>query len=242
MQWCSDEAYAHDLRGRCWTAPHVAPLNQFVDELRVIHPDRYVPYIAPTFGGTNARVLALFQDPGPMTFPENGGSGMLCIENDDEMSARHKAFLAEYKIDTCDVVTWNAYPWFGANWYASKKNRTPTDDIAATRTLSRFLSMLPNLRVVMLHGVVAREAWARLADYTPLDLQWAPEVEPGWVHTQNLHAIDSWHMSPAVVDPKLRTPEQIVKFTRELHDSFAEAAAELRDPRHYIPGPGEPPF
>ena len=240
MQWCSDEAYVQDLRSRSWRDPHVAPLNQFVDELSAIHPDRFVPRIAPTFGGTNARLLALFQDPGLMTSPENGGSGMLCIDNDDETSARHKAFLTEYKIDTCDVVTWNAYPWFGANRYASKKNRTTRDDIAATRSLSRFLSLLPNLEVVMLHGVVARDAWARLEEYTPLEVEGAPPVPPGWVHTRNLHVIDSWHMSPAVVDPKLRTAAQIEKFTREIHESFAEATSVLR---RYIPGgPYDPPF
>lgn len=237
VQWCSDVSYVEDLKGRCLTAPHVRPLNRLIAELRAVQPDRFIPYIAPTFGGTNARVLALFPTPGPGTYPDTGGSGMLCIENDDAMSARHKAFLSEYKIDVCDVVTWNAYPWFGSQWFEDKSVRTKQNEIAARRALSRFLSLLPNLEVVMLHGTVARKAWEKLAEYTPVDLFFAPKVEPGAIHTSRLPAIGTWHTSPAVVDPKHRTPEEIVRFTRELHEAFAEAAAILRKPR-----PDEVPF
>ncbi|MFZ2527003.1 MAG: uracil-DNA glycosylase [Rhodococcus sp. (in: high G+C Gram-positive bacteria)] len=243
MQWCSDESYARDLLRRRYD-PHVAPINTFVDKLRRVHSHRFIPYVASTFGGTNARLLALFQDPGPMTNPANPrGSGMLCVENDDETAARHKAFLAEYKIDTCDILSWNAYPWYGANWYGNKKNRTPVDELAATRALSQLLSLLPNLEVVMLHGVVAKKAWARLDEYTPLQTESGPDVEPGRVHTSRIHPVDSWHLSPRVVDPETKTPEEIDRFTRELHESFSDAAAYLR--RRFSPGyfdPYDPPF
>lgn len=226
MQWCSDQSYVEDLLRRRNDEP-VGELNQFVDKLRAQYPDRFVPYIAPTFGGTNARLLALFQAPGPKTVPANGGSGMLCIENDDPTAARHKAFLSGYKIDTCDVVSWNSYPWYSPD---PDPDRSPSDELAATRALSRFLSMLPNLKVVMLHGNVAREAWDRLDRYTPVDTDFGPRVLPGRVHTRRVRAIDSWHLSPRVVDPKSKTPEQIARFSREIHESFQEATAILRGP------------
>ncbi|SEB29090.1 hypothetical protein SAMN04490239_0188 [Rhodococcus koreensis] len=246
MQWCADESYARDLLGRRYD-PHVAPINHFVDMLRRVHPDRFIPYVAPTFGGTNARMLALFQDPGPMTNPRNPrGSGMLCVENADETAARHKSFLAEYKIDTCDILSWNAYPWYGSNLYGNKKDRTRADELAATRALSQLLSMLPNLEVVMLHGVIAKKAWARLDEYTPVEVGGAPEVEPGWVHTSKVHLVHSWHLSPRVVDPETKTPEQVERFTRELHESFADAAAHLRRDRDpwdpWSLSPDQPPF
>lgn len=153
---------------------------------------------------------------------------MLCVDNADQTAARHKMFLSEYKIDICDILTWNAYPWYGANWYGDKKNRTPADELAATRALSRLLTMLPNLEVVMLHGVVAKKMWNRLGDYTPLEIDGGPEIEPGSFYTSTVHRVDSWHLSPRVVDPETKTPEQVERFTRELHESFAEAAAYLR--------------
>ncbi|MGZ0145419.1 uracil-DNA glycosylase family protein [Rhodococcus qingshengii] len=179
-----------------------------------------------------------------MTNPKRpGGSEMLCVENADETAARHKAFLAEYKIDTCDILSWNAYPWYGANWYGNKKNRIPVDELAATRALAQLLSMLPNLEVVMLHGLIARKAWMRLDEYTPVEIEGVPEVEAGRLHTSRIHRIDSWHLSHRVVDPETKTPQQIERFTRELHDSFADAAAHLRRDRGPTGlSPDEPPF
>lgn len=243
-QWCSDASYVEDLKRRCFAAPHVRPLNLLVDELRAVYPDRFVPYVAPTFGGTNARLLSLFPSPGPATLPATGGSGMLCIENDDPMSARHKALLSEYKVDVCDVVTWNAYPWFGSQWFDDKNFRTKRNEISAMRALSRFLSLLPNLEVVMIHGTVARKAWVKLTEYTPVEFSYAPRVEPGAVHTSRLPTIETWHTSPAVVDPRHRTSAEIVRFTRELHEAFGEAAAILRKPdKWYMDRDGDaPPF
>jgi hypothetical protein len=47
-------------------APHVAPINRYVDEL--CQPDRgWAPYVAPLHGGVNARVLSILRVPGPAT-------------------------------------------------------------------------------------------------------------------------------------------------------------------------------
>lgn len=53
-----------------------------VDELRATPGRGWLPYLAPMYGGVHARVLSVFQDPGPMT-EDGSGSGMLCCENDD---------------------------------------------------------------------------------------------------------------------------------------------------------------
>lgn len=226
VQWCSDKEYVEDLWRRR-DDPHVEELNQLITTFRAQHPGRFMPFIAPTFGGRNARLLALFQEPGPKTVPSNVGSGMLCIENDDPTAARHKALLAEYKIDTSDVVSWNAHPWYNPQ---SDADRTPAEELAATRMLSRVLSLLPNLRVVMLHGHAARNAWARLENYTPVDTQVGPMVLPGRVHTRRIRAINSWHLSPRVVDPATKTAEEVARFNREIDKSFLEATAILRGP------------
>ncbi len=147
VQWCADESYARDLLGRRYD-PHVAPINHFVDMLRRVHPDRFIPYVAPTFGGTNARMLALFQDPGPMTNPRNPrGSGMLCVENADETAARHKSFLAEYKIDTCDILSWNAYPWYGPTCTETRRTALARMSWRQHEPYLNFCQCCPTLRL-----------------------------------------------------------------------------------------------
>lgn len=63
--------------------PHVAPINDLVDDLRT-EGRGWVPYVAPMYGGVDAEMLSVFRDPGPMTNDLSGrGSGFLCLENDD---------------------------------------------------------------------------------------------------------------------------------------------------------------
>jgi hypothetical protein len=55
--------------------PHIAPINALVDELR--NEGRgWAPYIAPLYGGIDARMLSILRDPGPAANSETGnGSG-----------------------------------------------------------------------------------------------------------------------------------------------------------------------
>ena len=148
-------------------APHVAPVNALVDELR--DPSRgYVPYVAPVYGGVNARVLNIFRDPGPKARAEHGGSGFLCPENDDASAERFATLL------DC----WNAYPW-----YINRAPRAAELD-AGVEPLRRLLALLPRLGVVMLHGGSARDSWRRLAGRRYPDLALRPEVVCTY-HTSN---------------------------------------------------------
>ncbi|KAF0969887.1 uracil-DNA glycosylase [Gordonia sp. YY1] len=229
MQWCSSRPYRDDLFRRRYE-PHVARINKLVDRLRAEHPERFIPYVAPTYGGENARVLALLQDPGPKTNPENmNGSGMLCIENVDGSAERYKMFLAKYGIDVCDIQAWNAFPWYAttSQKYGSDgtASYSPADLDDATQALAELVYRLPRLRAVLLHGLVARDAWARLDALRP-NL------------TEGVVPIPSWHTSPKVVDPATKSKAQIDRFTGELDKSFADAANVLRDPsQDYSAGP-----
>lgn len=48
-------------------APHVQPVNEFVDALREPDGRGWLPHVAPWHGGVEARVLSVLRDPGPMT-------------------------------------------------------------------------------------------------------------------------------------------------------------------------------
>lgn len=233
MQWCTDSTYRADLHRRRYD-PHVRPVNELVDALRAEHEDAFIPYVAPTYGGTNARMLALLQDPGPKTRPDRrDGSDMLCIENADPTAERYKALLAANGIDVCDIQAWNAFPWRPTT-IERRGHRTlaPTDEdmIHATDALARLVELLPRLRVVLLHGVQAKSAWPRLQ-------QAYPELASG------VRAVDSWH--PLAANPAYKSPEQVEKYSREIAESFAVAARHLRDPRQMFytpttfPGPAD---
>jgi hypothetical protein len=64
-----------------------------VDELRS-EGRGWAPYVAPIYGGVNARLLSVLRDPGPMTDPTARGSGFLCLENDDPAAERFATLLA----------------------------------------------------------------------------------------------------------------------------------------------------
>jgi hypothetical protein len=67
------------------TLPHIAPLSAYAAKLR-LRGSVEVPEFDPLDGGVNARILFLFEKPGPMTadgstFSERSGSGF--ISRDD---------------------------------------------------------------------------------------------------------------------------------------------------------------
>lgn len=131
-------------------APHIAPVNALVDEL--INPSGrgWIPYVAPVYGGVDARVLCIQRDPGPKTHSQLGGSGFLCLENDDATAERFATLLDGAGIAVSETLAWNAYPWY--------INRSPraAELEADVEPLRRLLGLLPRLRVVMLHDLVLR--------------------------------------------------------------------------------------
>jgi len=77
-------------------APHIAPVNALVDELIASSGQAGVPYVAPIYGGVDARVLFIARDPGPKTQRELDGSGFLSLENDDASAERFATLLDSY--------------------------------------------------------------------------------------------------------------------------------------------------
>ena len=158
--------------------PHIAPFTELVDELRT--QDRgSVPYIAPTFGGINAKGLVLFRDPGPFTEV----SGMLCHQNDDATAARLTRLLHQVGIEPAMINLWNSYPWY--------INRHPkiAEIRLALPSLARVLELMrPTERRlhVYLGGAAAHNAWKEFEQEYPV---MAKEVDTyAGRHTSNLGA------------------------------------------------------
>ena len=92
------------------TVPTIQPLREWADNLAA-RREVVVPYMDPADAGTAARVLFLFEAPGPMTNAGNPrrGSGFISVDNDDQTAAnawnaRNDAGLHE------GVMHWNAVP------------------------------------------------------------------------------------------------------------------------------------
>lgn len=182
----------------------VAMINRLVDDLRSEPGCGLVPYIAPMHGGVDARLLSILRDPGPMT-QAKVGSGFLCWENDDPTAEMISQLSADAGIDATDVIPWNAYPWY------INRAPKPAELEAGVEPLRRLIGLLPRLRVVMLHGVSAKDGWKRLTRRYP-DI--VAERRLCVVPTYHPGRQAFWHQDPAVRE-----------FRREhLRESFYQAA------------------
>jgi hypothetical protein len=190
-----------DFRAMQWQqryAEHVAPINRLVDELRAEPGRQGAPYVAPMYGGVNARLLSILRDPGPMT-QHGRGSGFLSMENDDATAETINSYFDNAAISAEDIVPWNAYPW-----YINRKPDT-AELSAATEPLARVIALLPRLKVVMLHGGSARDAWKYL-------LRQHPDI----VQSRSFHVIATYHRSRQAFrhkDPKVRQARQECHFS-----------------------------
>jgi hypothetical protein len=137
-------------------APHVEPLNRLVDALRETGLGS-MPYVSPEYGGIKAEAILLYQDPGNGTDASKGGSGFLSYQNDDPSAGLACECLEQAGLSPKRLISWNAYPWYITG------GPTVAGQAAAADALAEVIALLPRLRVVVLHGKVAQDAWPKLA-------------------------------------------------------------------------------
>lgn len=132
-------------------APHMRSLTAYVTNLRGCGLGQ-VPEFDPFDGGINARVLFLFEKPGPMT-ADGKGSGFISRNNDDPSAEATFNFMQDARIPRKLTVTWNLIPW----WNGTR--RTTGQEVRnGTGWLEELIRLLPNLCVIMLVGKQAGKA------------------------------------------------------------------------------------
>ena len=155
--------------------PNVAPLTEFVEQLRAEKPEASIPYFDPTEAGTEASILLLLEAPGARSALA-AGSGFVSPDNNDQTASNMWNLLKETDIDRATrIVTWNVVPWYIGDGKKIRPALSGDLDDARSAT-ERLLELLEHLRVVVLLGKPAARSWARLG--IELDAIQAPHPSP----------------------------------------------------------------
>ncbi|RAU92884.1 uracil-DNA glycosylase [Mycolicibacter senuensis] len=187
------------------SAPHIEPINAFVEQLTDQGGQGRPPKVAPIHGGVDAKILSVLSDPGKAT-REGSGSGFLCIENDDATAeAQCKLFEAQ-GIPPSWVLPWNAYPWF--------IDRAPNaqEKKAGAKVLCELIDMVETLEVVLLQGGAAISVWRHVKKLRP-----SLDADRGLVIVESIHPSKQalWTPDPAERQARLekqqRAFEQIAR-------------------------------
>lgn len=193
--------------------PHVEPVNRLMDELREAEPPAgrgWAPYVAPIHGGTEARILSILRDPGPKTHKDTG-SGMLCVENDDDSAALQCDLLTSVDLTPRDLTPWNAYPWFRFDQSSGLSSPQITEGLSPLR---RIVDLMPALEVVLLQGGEAQTLWKRFA-------RKEPRLAGRYAVVETYHPGRTALRHP---DPKGRKARE-----ERRYEAFQEARQALRD-------------
>lgn len=205
-----DEAFLAAQRAGIY-APHVAPINRLVDSLVEDEWPKgrgWLPHVAPLHGGVNARVLSILRDPGAKTLLD-GGSGMLCVENDDATAAKQCELFGDAGIAVSDVTPWNAYPW-----YINKPPSGPqvTEGLVPLRHVIALMES--NLQVVLLQGGHARSLWRKLM-----------RLDKGFVGLPGVTVVETFH--PGNQALQTNDPDERRRRVDRRIQAMAEVAAVL---------------
>lgn len=159
---------------------HIAPFTELVREIRRKTGNVSVPFVDPTLGGVNARVLFVLENPArPAALSKGKGSGMLSPDNDDGTAENIWRWYRETGLPRFMAMHWNAVPWFTGDERSNKRaNRSSV--IEGLPWLVRVIRLLPRLRLAVAMGGPARRAAAFYQDHLDVQpLRWLEGPHPG---------------------------------------------------------------
>ena len=133
------------------TQKHIAPLEEFRVNLQK-RGFKGIPHFDPCDGGVNAKILFLFEKPGPMT-AQKTGSDFISRNNDDLTAKATFDKMEEAKIQRKLTCIWNVIPGWNNTIKIEKKELQDGVD-----NLKGLLDMLPACKVIVLVGKKAQRA------------------------------------------------------------------------------------
>jgi hypothetical protein len=134
--------------------PHISPLTNFVETIRKeTGLNSEIPYFDPLDGGINAKCLFLFEAPGPRAV----NTGFISRNNPDESAKNFFELNHEAGLPRELTISWNVVPWYiGTGTKIRPANKNDID--GGKKYLLDLLSILPNLRIIVLGGRKAQKA------------------------------------------------------------------------------------
>jgi len=134
--------------------PHIAPLTAFARSLRERTGDE-IPDFDPWDGGVDAQALFLFEKPGPQA----SSSGFISRDNDDKTAENTFNFMRSAAIPRKQTCLWNIVP----GWNGTIKLKA--DELrSGAAALTQLLDLLEDLKVVVLVGKRAANAWLKVGN------------------------------------------------------------------------------
>lgn len=197
---------ARDARRLQLTERHIAPLSEFVQQLRTKVPNGIIPEFDPWDGGTDAEVLYLLEAPGPKA----GLSGFISRNNPDETAKNFFELNIAAGISRKRTICWNAIPWYIGS--GTKIRAANSSDLSSgLPPLFGLLNLLPKLRAVVLIGRKAEYAAKELERRRPdLKIFRTPHPSPMYCNRapgnrQNilnaLHQVADFLLTPSAAQP-----------------------------------------
>ena len=159
--------------------PHISPLTAFVETIRKeTGLAREIPYFDPLDGGINAKCLFPFEAPGPRAVY----SGFISRNNPDESAKNFFELNKQAGLPRELTISWNVVPWYIGS--GTKIRPTNNNDIdKGKKYLLNLLSLLPNLRIIVLGGRKAQKAKALItANYPEITIVQMPHRSPLFVN------------------------------------------------------------
>jgi uracil-DNA glycosylase len=183
-------------RGAMLFEPHMRPLTVYSDRVRKsIGLSDDIPMFDPCDGGVDARVLIFLEAPGRKAVT----SQFVSRNNPDRTAAKINQLLSIAGINRKDTILWNIVPWYIGKDNTRKKIRAAnvTDIEKSLPFIKEFITLLPNLDIIVLMGNKAQLAKAEILKMTKAVI------------------LFSAHPSPQVVN---RYPEKIEKAQAMFND------------------------
>ncbi|MDE2384545.1 MAG: uracil-DNA glycosylase [Alphaproteobacteria bacterium] len=130
----------------------MAKLKAFAQNLRSQNLGE-IPEFDPLDGGTNAKVLFLFEKPGPKAFL----SGFISRNNNDPTAEATFCFMQQAGISREQTVIWNVIPgWDGTRKFSR------ADLINGGEQLKSLIDLITKLRVIVCVGKSAQLSFLKL--------------------------------------------------------------------------------
>lgn len=122
-----------------------------------------IPDFDPKNGNLNAKFLLVLEAPGPKAIK----TGYISIDNPDLTAKNLGRQLTKANVYPSEIAIWNIVPWYVGNDSKTRIRAVNGNEVdVGIRYLKKLISIIPNLKCIVLVGAAARKAHVELSSVT----------------------------------------------------------------------------